>query len=321
MRVATMISLGASALLGVGALFVARVWLPSGGGEQAAPQAVADKPVVVASTAVAYGVKLEAKHLMVARLPANAVPAGAFTTVEQVLAHDKGAPVVLTPLSQREPVLAAKLSGPGARASVAAMIGPGMRAYTIRVSDVAGVGGHVLPGDRVDVLLTRDIDASDDIARLVSDVVIQNVRMLGMNLNADPTSVKTESEPKTATLEVSVADAQRLSVAADLGALSLALRRSGASELAPVRPVAAADLGAIGATIRVVDRSSFTAAPPPPPPPAPPPARAKAAPPPAPSRPRPRREFSISRPSSSIVVVHGEEVAEVVVAAEWPGGA
>lgn len=322
MRVATMISLGASALLGVGALFVARVWLPSSGeSAQAAPK-VADTAMVVASSAVPYGVRLEAKHLTVARVPANAVPEGAFTTVQQVLAHDKGAPVVLTPLAAREPILPAKLSGPGARASVAAMIGAGMRAYTIRVSDVAGVGGHVLPGDRVDVLLTRDVDASNEVQRMVSDVVIQNVRMLGMNLNADPTSNKAESEPRTATLEVSVEEAQKLSVAADLGALSLALRRSGASELAPVRPVAAQDLGAIGTTIvRVAERSAPAAAVPPPP--AAPPAaapRAQAAP-VAPAKARPRRSFAISRPSTSIVVVHGEEAAEVLVAADWGGGA
>jgi len=317
MRVATIISLGASALLGVGALVVARVWLPAAGeGPKAAPLVTADSPVVVAAAPLPFGTKLEAKHLTVSRVPANAVPAGAFSTIEQVMAQDGGAPVVLSPLGLREPVLPSRISGPGARASVAAMIGPGMRAYTIRVSDVAGVGGHVLPGDRVDVLLTRDVNADPDIQQLVSDVVIQNVRILGLNLNADPTSVEKESEPRTATLELSVEESQKMSVAGDLGALSLALRRSGAGELAPVRPIAGRDLGAIGNTIRAVNRNAPPVAPLPPPPAS---ARPQAAPAPAP-RPRPRTPRVFARPSTSIVVVHGEEAAEVLVAAEWGGG-
>jgi pilus assembly protein CpaB len=129
MRVATMISLGASAVLGVGALFVARVYLPSVAPARAArPQCPAPRPTLPWSwprrrCPTAPG--LEAKHLTVSRLPASAVPEGAFTTVEQVLAVDGGAPVVLTPLGPREFVMPSKISGPGARASVAAMISPG----------------------------------------------------------------------------------------------------------------------------------------------------------------------------------------------------
>src|SRR5204862_7547639 len=95
--------------------------------------------------------------VMVLNIPANAVPDGAFTTVAAVLKQDNGgAPVTLTPIAAREALLPAKLSGPGARSSIAAEIADGMRAYTIKVSDVTGVGGHALPGDRVDVVLMRD---------------------------------------------------------------------------------------------------------------------------------------------------------------------
>ena len=325
MRVATMISLGASALLGVGALFVAKVWLPAAAGaegpEAAVSRPAADTPVVVAAETLPYGVRLEAKHLTVTRMPASAVPEGAFATVAQVLAHDKGAPVVLTPLGAREAVLPSKLSGPGARASVAAMIQPGMRAYSLRVSDVTGVGGHGLPGDRVDVLLTRDLNTGDGSPRLVSDVVVQNVRLLGVDLNADPTSNK-PAEPRTATLELTVEDAQKLAVSASLGQLSLALRRNGASELAAVHPISGQDLGAIGASVRTANAvqaapapvaplqatPAVQAVPPPPPPPPAPKARARAV-------PRP----TYAGRGSSVVVVHGDAAAEVVVASEWPG--
>jgi pilus assembly protein CpaB len=121
-----------------------------------------------------------------------------------------------------------------------------MRAYTIKVSDVTGVGGHALPGDRVDVVLQRDLTPSGDTRTFVSEVVLQNVRVLGVDLNADLSANKPAS-PSTATLEVTVEDAQKLSVAADLGKLSLALRKTGAAEIAPVTPMLTRNVVTMGA--------------------------------------------------------------------------
>src|SRR5829696_8342952 len=144
MRVVTMVSLGASAVLGVAALVVAKAWLPSAGGAASANRTAAANmvPVVIAAGPLAYGAKLEAKDLRVAQLPTDAAPVGAYTTVAAALAADAGAPIALVPIANREAILPAKLSGPGARASVAAMITKGMRAYAIAVSDVSGVGGN-----------------------------------------------------------------------------------------------------------------------------------------------------------------------------------
>jgi pilus assembly protein CpaB len=120
---------------------------------------------------------------------------------------------------------------------VAAEVADGMRAYTIRVNDVSGAGGHALPGDRVDVVLMRDLTPSGPTRNYVSDVVIQNIRLLAIDLNADLTANK-PAEPKNATLEVSVEDAQKLSIAATLGTLSIALRRTGESDVQAVRTMA-----------------------------------------------------------------------------------
>jgi pilus assembly protein CpaB len=245
MRAVTIASLGGSAVLGVAALLVARTALPGPAeaqmprGPLAAPGAV---PVVVAAKAIGFGERLEAGKLTIVRLPADTVPAGAFSTIDAALAQDHGgAPVALTPMAARETLLPAKLSGPGARASVAAEIAPGQRAYAIKVSDVAGVGGHALPGDRVDVVLMRNVASVDSVVRnLVSEVVLQNVRVLGVDLNADPTSNK-PAAPTTATLEVSVKDAQKLAVAGELGTLSLALRGSGAAEIEATAPMQTRD--------------------------------------------------------------------------------
>ena len=233
MRVVTIVSLGASAVLGLAALVVAKTMLPNKASAHAPQtQVAAGVPVVVAKAPMKFGDRLDATKIEVLKLPANAAPDGAFTTVAQVLAQDHGGPpVVLTPLAAREPLLPAKLSGPGARASVAAEIGDGFRAYTIKVTDVTGVGGHALPGDRVDVVLMRDTTPDGNSRHYVSQVVIQNVRVLGVDLNADLASDKPAS-PSTATLEVSIPDAQKLAVAGDLGKLSLALRKTGSMEIA-----------------------------------------------------------------------------------------
>jgi len=237
MRIGTIISLGASGVLGLGALFVAKVMLPNSGEKAQANAAppVQTVPVVVASGDIGYGARLEAKNLTVARMPAGSAPAGAYSSVEQIIGQAGGAPLALTPISAREIVLPARLSTGGARPSLAAAISPDMRAYTIRVSEVTGVGGHALPGDRVDVVLMREVTGE-----FVSEVVIQNVRVLAVDLNADQAGVKA-ALPKTATLEVSVPDVQKLSMAADLGALSLALRRPGATEIPPLPVVTVRD--------------------------------------------------------------------------------
>jgi pilus assembly protein CpaB len=247
MRVATIASLGASALLGLGALFVAKVWLPNSShgatraaaGEMPAPTLT---PVVAAAGAVPFGQKLEAKNLTVIQMPAGAVPEGAYHSIQQVVGLDGGGPVTLTALVNHEPILPTKVSGGGAKPSVAATISPGMRAYTIKVNDVAGGGGHVLPGDRVDVLLVQEIsdkgavEGASATKLFISTLVLQNVRVLGMDLIADPASTE-KFPPKTATLEVGVLDAGKLAAAGEAGILSLSLRRSGATDVTEVRPM------------------------------------------------------------------------------------
>ncbi len=252
MRLVTIGSLGASAALGLGALVVAKILLPAAASNQVQAAPVIISPmanaasVVVAAGDIPFGRKLEAGDLKVIQVPRNAAPEGAFSKIDQVLAQDHGgAPIALTALTAREPILPTKLSGPGARASVAAELAPGMRAYTIAVTDVTSVGGHALPGDRVDVVLMRNLATDQAKKMLRAELVIQNVRLLGMGLNADPTTTKPASAA-TATLEVSVEDAQKLAIAADLGALSLALRGTGQAEIAQAAPLAAGALSGIG---------------------------------------------------------------------------
>jgi len=122
------------------------------------------------------------------------------------------------------------------------------------------VGGNILPGDWVDVILARETEPGNKERGLVSEVVLQNARVLGLDLNADPSSTET-SVPSTATLEVKLEDVQKLSVAAQLVRLSLALRRTGASEFARVRPVRSGEVSTIARGGTPALRSTLTAAP------------------------------------------------------------
>jgi pilus assembly protein CpaB len=307
MRVGLALSLIASTVLGAGALIVARVWMPGHPASAAARQdpVMATAPVVTAAIPIAYGAKLEAKDLSVARMPANLVPPGAYASIGQILYQAGGAPIALVPMSPMEPVLPAKLSGPGGRFSLAQVVGPGMRAYTIGVSETSGGGGHVMPGDRVDVVLTRELTAApgaDSIngRRLVSTVVGEDLRVLGMDLNANPTA-NNPAVPRTATLEVTAQDAVKLALAIQAGTLSLALRRIGADQPEPVRPMLVSDLGANASLVGAAPRSHGA------------PAKAAA------SKAGSKHASAEAGDGSAVTVVQGATSTSVKVPAEWPG--
>jgi pilus assembly protein CpaB len=152
--------------------------------------------------------------------PVASMPAGAFTKISDVL-HG-GRRVVLTAIEPNEPVLSLKITGPGERATLSALVKPGMKAVTIRVNDVEGVGGFVLPGDRVDVVLTRQIEKGS----ATTEVVLQNTRVLAVDQSADERAAKA-AVAKSVTLEVSTVEAQKVWLASSVGNLSLLLRKAG----------------------------------------------------------------------------------------------
>ena len=151
--------------------------------------------------------------------PEDALPAGAFGKIGELTATKR---VVLMPIDVNEAILASKITGPGQRATLSAMLQDGMKAVTIRVNDVEGVAGFVLPGDHVDVVLTRQGDKETQ----VNDVVIQNARVLAIDQIADERTEK-PSVVKAVTLEVDVTDGQKLALASAVGTLSLMLRKAG----------------------------------------------------------------------------------------------
>ena len=217
--------IGFAVVFGLLAVFIAQAWLNNQASMQAQNYEANKKPtamqtVVVAKQPLRFGAELNASMLEEVPWPAASTPAGAFTKISEIL--NGGHRVVLAAIEPNEPVLSLKITGPGERATLSALVKPGMKAVTIRVNDVEGVGGFVLPGGRVDVVLTRQIKKGS----ASTEVVLQNTRVLAVDQSADERAAKA-AVAKSVTLEVSTVEAQKVWLASSVGNLSLLLRKAG----------------------------------------------------------------------------------------------
>lgn len=232
MRTSTIVMIAFAVLFGLLAVFVAQTWLNNAAEQrlksiEANKKPVSTRTIVVAAKPMRYGNAITAEMLRQEPWPEAALPAGAFATIADLMKGGKR--TALAAIEPNEPVLAVKITGPGQRATLSALVQDGMKAVTIRVNDVEGVGGFVLPGDRVDVVLTRQLDK----AAASNEVVVQNARVLAVDQTADERADK-PTVVKAVTLEVNTTGAQKLSLAASVGSLSLMLRKAG--ETASSRP-------------------------------------------------------------------------------------
>lgn len=197
---------------------------------------VPTQSVVVAAMPLRFGQEVTRQHLREIAWPEGALPKGAFSKIEEVV---DGATrrIALVAIDENEPVLKPKVTGPGQRGSLAAVIEHGMKAVTVRVNDINGVAGFVLPGERVDVLLVRNLDKSEAYA----DVLLQNVKVLAVDQLADERADK-PALAKAVTMEVGTADAQKIALASAVGTLALTLRSAGVAERESPRRIALPDL-------------------------------------------------------------------------------
>ena len=237
MKVRPLIVLALALFLAAAAVIIARNWMLSQATrEGAAVEQASTVKLVVAAAPLKFGDRLVKENLRFIDWPAGNVPEGTFKSVEELLEPQPR--VALQTIQPNELILAAKVTGPGQRASLSAVITTGMRAMTIRVNDVLGVAGFVLPGDRVDIMLTREIVKDQPI----TDVLLQNVKVLGIDQRSDQEENKPDVA-KAVTIEVTPEQAQKITLAATVGTLSLALRDVSNVELAKVKPVSIKDLG------------------------------------------------------------------------------
>ena len=204
----------------------------------AAPQ-IAMSTVLVATRTLRFGDKVDGSTVQATKWIAGTEPEGSFTTLEDFTAGVE-ARAALGPIEVGEPILAAKVTGPGQRPTLSALVEDNMRALTIAVDEVFGVAGFVLPGDRVDVMLTRSLKAGDR-STSQADVLVQNVKVLAIDQQADQ-RLDAPSVSSAVTLQVDSEMAQKLALGGSVGRLSLALRAAGSAHRADVGSVSLADL-------------------------------------------------------------------------------
>ena len=241
MRRQTLIALGVAIILGVVAVFLANSYL-SGRERQLANSPEGMVRVAVATAPLAYGTDITPDKVKFVQYPQASLPPGTFKSMAELLPEGKRR-VVLRPIQVNQPLMAADLSGEGQNASIAALLPDGMRAATVSINDVSGVAGFVKPNDTVDVLITRQPIGGDGAAqgRQVTDVLLQNIRVIAMDQAAASNGQPAVS--RTATLELTPIDAQKIALGQQLGQLSLVLRKPGEEQNIPnVQTVSLDDL-------------------------------------------------------------------------------
>jgi pilus assembly protein CpaB len=184
---------------------------------------VGTMPVVVATKSLHVGTRLTKDDLKVVAWPTRTEVPGAFSDPKELV--DRG---VVQTIGQNEPVTSAKVAIPGVGAGLPPVIPAGMRALSVRVNEVIGVAGFVLPGTRVDVLVTVREDGNEGSGRQdpMARTVVSNVEVLTAGTRYDQEQAK-DGKPQQSTvvtLAVLPMDGERIALAAAEGKISLALR-------------------------------------------------------------------------------------------------
>ena len=213
-RLLTVLGFAFVVALGATLLFYGLISSRLGGGGPA----VATKEIVVAARDLQRGVLLKDADLNTVPWAAQSLPKGAFTDRKEVVGRG-----VVSEMTQGEPVLDARLAPKESGAGLAPSIPIGKRAVSLRVNDVVAVAGYVIPGSRVDVLITGNVPGQNQQGPELR-TVLQNVEVLaaGANITRDAEG-KPISVP-VITLLVTPEDAETLSLASNETRIQLVLR-------------------------------------------------------------------------------------------------
>ena len=173
--------------------------------------------VVVATADIAVGTRVQDKDVRLVHVPADIVPPGSFHQKSRVVGRG-----VVLPIGRGEFILPGRLAAENGGSGLPSMIPPGMRAVSVRINDTSSVSGFVLPGTRVDVLMTGNPTGSNEPQTIT---VLRNVTVLANGQKMDRNLLSGESQnAPLITLLVSPDDAERLALAMNQGRIQLALR-------------------------------------------------------------------------------------------------
>jgi len=203
-----------SALFGLGAVWLANNWLTARLDTSADSNM---QNVVVAAVEIPFGQMVEAQHVKLVSMPKGTAPDDAFDAVEKAAGR-----IATFTLLQGDILRGARLAEHLGGSTLASLIAPNKRAISVRVDDVVGVGGFLLPGNRVDVLATkRGNNVGYNEAK--SETILHDLRVLAV----DQTASTDKTQPvvvRAVTLEMTPEEAEVLVKAQDEGRLQLALR-------------------------------------------------------------------------------------------------
>jgi len=181
------------------------------------PSLAATTEVVVATQKLPLGTRVASEHVRVVSWPEGLKPEGSFSTPDQVIGRG-----VVVPMLPNEPILESRLAPKEAGAGLTATIPEGMRAVSVKVNDVIGVAGFVLPGERVDVILTGSPDKNQ--GNETSKVILENVQVLAAGQNIQRDENGNPQNVQVITLLVTPEDSQKVALASADGRIQLALR-------------------------------------------------------------------------------------------------
>src|SRR5215469_12465062 len=203
-----------SLALAVGAAWVARNWVQArlNAGTATDP----GEQVVVAALEIPFGTKVEARHLKTITLPSNAPVGNHYSKADEVVGL-----IALQKVIAGEILLKERFADRNAGSTLAAIVQPDMRAVTVRVDDVVGVAGFLMPGNHVDVVAARTLDGQ--MKRSEAHTVLHNLNVLAV----DQTASQDKDQPivvRAVTLEVTPTQAEILVKAREEGRIQLTLR-------------------------------------------------------------------------------------------------
>jgi pilus assembly protein CpaB len=213
-----------------GTAMYARSWIE---GQQIVPAVAAPAPeeqiheVLVADSDLPAGTFIKPQHLRWQRWPTDDVPDSYVLNGVRSDEEMIGA-VVRKRIAAGEPITDGAVVKPGDRGFLAAVLEPGMRAMSVPVTPISSNSGLIFPGDRVDLILTQSLreSESESSVRRVSETVLSDIRIIAMGAETgdDPEEGEANEKAKTATFEVTPAQAQKVALLTELGKLSLSLR-------------------------------------------------------------------------------------------------
>jgi pilus assembly protein CpaB len=222
-------------VMGALAVFLARSFIQG----QSQETVTTVRKIVVAAVPLDVGTVLAPHHLTEISWGGSSLPDGAFTNKAEFLAGGKR--FALLPIARNEPVLRSKVADSSNGGFLSASLGANMRAVTVRVDDVSGVAGFIMPGSRVDVALIRTARSGDG-QTTASDIILENIKVLATDQVTGVSAEKAAMVARAVTLEVDSEQAQKVLIAEKVGRLSLILRQAGEANSGSTRRITERDL-------------------------------------------------------------------------------